>query len=90
LPGDRVVDLLRTVDGAEHWFESPRISSQSTHGTGCALASGVAAGIARGLRLEDAVARARAYVQEAIRRAPALGGGAGPLNHAHPFEPKSN
>ncbi len=90
LEGDVVVDLLRTADGAAQWFDGPRIHSQHTHGTGCALASAIAAGIARGLRLEDAVGRARAYVAEAIRRAPGLGGGAGPLNHAHPCEPKSN
>ncbi len=90
LPGDRVYDLLRTADGAERWFDGPRIESRSTHGTGCALASGIAAGLARGLRLEDAVARARDYVVEAIRRAPDLGTGAGPLNHAHSFEPTAN
>lgn len=90
LPGERVFDLLRTADGDERWFDGPRIESRSTHGTGCALASGIAAGLARGLRLEDAVARARDYVGEAIRRAPGLGLGAGPLNHAHPFEPTAN
>lgn len=90
LPGERVFDLLRTADGFERWFEGPRIASRSTHGTGCALASGIAAGLARGLRLEDAVSRARHYVVEAIRRAPDLGTGAGPLNHAHPAEPTAN
>jgi hydroxymethylpyrimidine/phosphomethylpyrimidine kinase len=90
LPGDRVYDLLRTADGTERWYDGPRIASRSTHGTGCALASGLAAGLARGLRLEDAVERARTYVAEAIRRAPDLGTGAGPLNHAHPFEPTAN
>lgn len=90
LPGERVVDLLRTADGFERWFEGPRIASRSTHGTGCALASAVAAGLARGYRLEDAVERARDYVAEAIRRAPDLGTGAGPLNHAHPCEPTAN
>lgn len=90
LPGAHVYDLLRTADGSERWFDSPRIASRNTHGTGCALASGIAAGLARGLRLEDAVERARDYVIEAIRRAPNLGTGAGPLNHAHPFEPTAN
>lgn len=90
LPGELVVDLLRTADGEEHWFDGPRIHSHHTHGTGCALASGIAAGLARGLRLQDAVARARAYVAEAIRRAPGLGAGAGPLNHAHPCEPTAS
>lgn len=89
LPGDTVVDLLRTVDGVERRFESPRIESRSTHGTGCTLASAIAAGVAEGLRLEDAVARARDYVLEAIRTAPGLGTGHGPLNHGHPLRTKT-
>jgi hydroxymethylpyrimidine/phosphomethylpyrimidine kinase len=85
LPGDIVVDVLRTADGGQYRFESPRIESRSTHGTGCTLASAVALGIAEGLTLESAVARARLYVLEAIRLAPGLGQGHGPLNHAHPL-----
>jgi len=85
LPGDIVVDVLRTADGGEYRFESPRVESRSTHGTGCTLASAIALGIAEGLTLEGAVARARLYVFEAIRTAPGLGQGHGPLNHAHPI-----
>lgn len=85
LPGETVVDLLRTADGAARRFESPRIATTSTHGTGCTLASAVAAGIAEGLRLEDAAERAHAYVHRAIATAPGLGQGHGPLNHAHPL-----
>lgn len=85
LPGDVVIDLLRTADGGEYLFESPRIESRSTHGTGCTLASAIALGIAEGLTLEGAVARARLYVLEAIRTAPNFGQGHGPLNHAHPI-----
>lgn len=85
LEGDTVVDLLRTADGAEHVFEGPRIVSRSTHGTGCTLASGIAAGIAEGLTLQGAVARARDYVVKAIRLAPGLGKGHGPLEFAHPL-----
>jgi hydroxymethylpyrimidine/phosphomethylpyrimidine kinase len=85
LPGDVVVDLLRTADGIERRFESARIATTSTHGTGCTLASAIAAGVAEGLRLQDAVERARDYVQEAIRTAPRFGQGFGPLNHAHPL-----
>jgi hydroxymethylpyrimidine/phosphomethylpyrimidine kinase len=85
LPGDVVVDVLRTADGGEYRFESPRIESRSTHGTGCTLASAIALGIAEGLTLEGAVARARLYVFEAIRTAPGLGQGHGPLHHAHPI-----
>lgn len=85
LPGDDVVDVLRTADGEEVRFESSRIDSRHTHGTGCTLASAIAAGVAQGLRLVDAVSRARDYVTTAIRRAPGLGGGHGPLDHSHPL-----
>ncbi len=80
LPGERVVDLLATVDGVEE-FVSPRIVTRHTHGTGCTLASAVAAGLAQGLGLRDAVVRARAYVLAAIADAPGFGAGHGPLNH---------
>lgn len=85
LEGDTVTDLLRTADGAQHVFESPRIISRSTHGTGCTLASGIATGIAEGLTLQGAVERARDYVLKAIRLAPGLGKGHGPLEFAHPL-----
>ena len=85
LEGDTVVDILRTADGADHRFEGPRIVSRSTHGTGCTLASGIAAGIAEGLTLQGAVQRARDYVVQAIRLAPGLGKGHGPLEFAHPL-----
>jgi len=85
LEGDTVVDLLRTADGAEHRFEGPRIVSRSTHGTGCTLASGIAAGVAEGLTLQGAVGRARKYVVAAIEHAPGLGNGHGPLEFAHPL-----
>jgi hydroxymethylpyrimidine/phosphomethylpyrimidine kinase len=81
LPGDVVRDVLVTNDGAEV-FESPRIASAATHGTGCTLASAIATGLAQGLSLRDAVLRARAFVVEAMRAAPGLGNGHGPLNHA--------
>ena len=84
VPGETVIDLLLTPQG-ETLFEGPRIHTTSTHGTGCTLASACAAGIARGLTLETAVAEARAYVAEAIRRAPGLGGGHGPLDHGWPI-----
>jgi hydroxymethylpyrimidine/phosphomethylpyrimidine kinase len=85
LEGDNVVDYLVTADGTVDRFESPRLRSRSTHGTGCTLASAIAAGIAEGLTLADSVARARRYVLEAIRTAPGLGSGHGPLNHGHPL-----
>ena len=83
VPGDSVIDLLMTSAG-ETILEGPRIGTRHTHGTGCTLASGCAVGLAQGLRLEDAVARAWAYTAEAIQRAPGFGAGAGPLDHAWP------
>jgi len=81
LEGDRVVDLL-VHDGKVERFEDQRIPSRSTHGTGCTLASAIAAGLAQKMSLHDAVARARAYVRRAIETAPGFGQGHGPLNHA--------
>ncbi|MCA9630957.1 MAG: bifunctional hydroxymethylpyrimidine kinase/phosphomethylpyrimidine kinase [Myxococcales bacterium] len=85
LESERVQDLLRTADGEEYWFESERIETRSTHGTGCTLASAIACGIGEGLTLRHAVARAREYVLEALRRAPGFGQGRGPLGHTHPL-----
>lgn len=82
LEGETVVDLLRTADGGQMRFESPRLSTTSTHGTGCTLASAIAAGVAEGWTLSDAVARAHDFVSAAMRSAPGLGAGFGPLGHA--------
>ncbi len=82
MAGETVRDVLIGPDGVEI-FESPRIDTPHTHGTGCTLASGIAVGLAQGLGLRDAVARAREYVREAIRTAPGYGSGHGPLNHGH-------
>jgi hydroxymethylpyrimidine/phosphomethylpyrimidine kinase len=82
LEGDSLVDILIDSDQV-HRFEGPRITTTSTHGTGCTLASAIATGLAQGLSLYDAVIRARKYVFDAIKSAPGLGRGHGPLNHAH-------
>ena len=87
LAGETVFDLLITGTGAARVFESPRIDTRHTHGTGCTLASAIAAGLAQSMKLEDAVARARAYVQAAIRRAPGYGKGHGPLDHGVTVDP---
>lgn len=83
LPGDEVIDILITQspDNLITRFASPRINTPHTHGTGCTLASAIATGLAQGLELAKAVERARGYVHEAIRTAPGLGKGHGPLNH---------
>ena len=82
--GETVIDLLLTPTG-ETLLEGPRVDTRHTHGTGCTLASACAAGLAKGLPLEAAVAEAWAYVAEAIRRAPGLGRGHGPLDHGWPL-----
>jgi hydroxymethylpyrimidine/phosphomethylpyrimidine kinase len=74
LGGETVVDLLRTVDGLERRFEAPRWP-ESPHGTGCAMASAVATGLAHGYTLESAVERAHAFVHAAIARSVRLGRG---------------
>ncbi len=74
-----VTDLLATAAGIAA-FSAPRIATRHTHGTGCTTASAVAAGLAQGLSLRDAVIRARAYVRAAIAGAPGLGAGHGPLD----------
>src|SRR5438132_10485602 len=84
LAGDAVYDVLASAAGRRVW-ESPRIDTRHTHGTGCTLASAIAAGLAQDMAIEPAVERARAYVQRAIASAPGFGHGHGPLDHAHPL-----
>ena len=81
LDTDPVADLLVTTDDEQVWH-SPRIATRHTHGTGCTLASAIAAGVAQGLALPAAVARARDYVHAAIAAAPGYGAGHGPMDHA--------
>ena len=78
--GGTVVDILAHPHGVER-IERRRIETRHTHGTGCTLASAIAAGLAQGMPLLDAVVRARDYVQAAIAAAPGFGTGHGPLNH---------
>jgi hydroxymethylpyrimidine/phosphomethylpyrimidine kinase len=79
LPGERVIDLL--YDGREFVRrESQRVPGEF-HGTGCTLSSAIAAGLAKGLPVGEAVATAQAYVALALRSAPAVGRGRRPLNH---------
>lgn len=80
LDGAQVIDVLVTRNGMRI-FSRPRIRTRHTHGTGCTLASGIAALIAQGAPLEKAVEGAGDYLHEAIRRAPGFGSGAGPVHH---------
>ena len=80
LEGKSVVDVLVSEEGA-NIMSGPRIHSRHTHGTGCTLASAIAANMALGAPLEEAVMSAREFVYQAIKTAPKLGQGNGPLNH---------
>ena len=80
--GPDVTDRL-LLDGEEiaRWT-NPRITTRHSHGTGCTLASAIAAGLGAGLPLTDAIGRAIAYVRAALAHAPGLGEGHGPMGHA--------
>ena len=80
LKGNMVVDVLISED-ENSVMTAPRIRSKHTHGTGCTLASSLAACMALGAPLEEAVNASREFVFEGIRTAPKLGSGHGPLNH---------
>jgi len=78
--GDLAVDIL--FNGRDfHEFSAPRIQTTSTHGTGCTFASAIAAFLARGERVEQAVGHAKEYLTEALRNARPIGKGHGPVNH---------
>ena len=82
LSGGPAVDVLYdAASGEVHRFGAPRIETTNTHGTGCTFASAIAAFLARGWRLERAVAWAKRFVTEAIRRGLPLGAGHGPTDH---------
>lgn len=86
LDGELLRDVLVSREGLVY-FDDPRIPTTSSHGTGCTLASAIATGLAQGLDLVRAIARARAYVRRALATAPGLGHGHGPLNHGHTVRP---
>lgn len=79
LAGDVLVDVLALPDGTVERWADARIETRHTHGTGCTLASGIATGLAAGMPLVEAVARARTYVRAAMLAAPGLGAGHGPM-----------
>ena len=74
------VDLL--FDGRDFTeFPAPRIDTRHTHGTGCTYSAAITAGMALGLPLDEAVARAKRFIHQAIATNPGLGRGCGPVNH---------
>lgn len=85
LPGRTVTDLLLSAGGEKLWMEAPRIDSPNTHGTGCTLSSAIAAHLALGASLPDAVQQARNFVREALQAGAQVhtGKGSGPLNHGY-------
>lgn len=85
LAGNDVIDLLLTADGEALWMSAPRIHSTNTHGTGCTLSSAIAAYLALGMSLPDAVQQARDYVRAALLAGAQVHTGqcGGPLNHGH-------
>jgi len=77
------VDLLYNGEEISE-YRGPRLEQRHTHGTGCTYSAAIAAGLAKGQEVREAVGRAKAYITEAIRTAPGLGGGVGPVNHFAP------
>jgi hydroxymethylpyrimidine/phosphomethylpyrimidine kinase len=77
-----LTDVLVTADGVRH-FTQPRLETRSTHGTGCTLSAAIAAFLARGMALPEAVARAKAFVWQALQagRELGVGHGSGPVDH---------
>ena len=85
LPGDTVIDVLALANGSRLRLQSPRIATHNGHGTGCTLSSAIAAHLALGLPLPQAVEQARAYILGAIAAGAHVhtGHGHGPLNHGY-------
>ncbi|MFG0274861.1 MAG: bifunctional hydroxymethylpyrimidine kinase/phosphomethylpyrimidine kinase [Phycisphaerales bacterium] len=81
--GARALDVLATRDGVVR-LEGTLIESTSTHGSGCALSAACCALLAQGETIDDAASRAKRWVERAIRRAPGLGAGRGPLQRIAP------
>jgi len=79
LPSDPVDVLFQEGEWTE--FTAPRMETRHTHGTGCTFSAAIAAALASGCGLRQAVAQAKRYITEAIRNNPGLGSGAGPLDH---------
>ncbi len=88
LPGDAVDLLYNGEDYRE--FSSPRIATEDTHGTGCTYSAAIAAGLAFGRDVTEAVAEAKRYITMAVRHAWRLGQGHGPTNHLAPLFASGN
>lgn len=80
LAGDDSIDIAVSAGGREE-FRSPRLETRHTHGTGCTLASAIAAYLAQGHTIAASIRAAKGYLDGAIAHAPGIGGGHGPLGH---------
>jgi hydroxymethylpyrimidine/phosphomethylpyrimidine kinase len=78
--GEESVDVLYYRGPLRH-YRAPRIPTKNTHGTGCTFSAAIAAELALGRELEDAVERAKTYLTKALSAGLELGKGHGPLNH---------
>lgn len=89
LTGDTLSDLLMQADGQPHWMRAPRIATPNSHGTGCTLSSAMAAYLALGHPLIEALALARTFVRQALQAGAGVrtGHGVGPLNHGFAPQP---
>jgi hydroxymethylpyrimidine/phosphomethylpyrimidine kinase len=79
--GDDIIDELHLAPGQSECWRDARIHTRSTHGTGCTLATAIATGLGQGMELVPAIERARLFVRLALRDAPGLGQGHGPMGH---------
>lgn len=79
--GDEIIDELHLAPGQSESWRDARIQTRSTHGTGCSLATAIATGLGQGMDLVPAIERARLFVRLALRDAPGLGQGHGPMGH---------
>lgn len=81
LDADDALDVLFEPGHGFREFSSPRITTRHTHGTGCTYSAAITAELAKGSALREAIAIGKKFISEAIRTAPGLGSGTGPLNH---------
>lgn len=72
-------------NGAIHWFRTPRVNNNNTHGTGCTLSSAIACQLAKGETMKDSISMAKEYITGALKEGVNLGHGSGPLNHGYLF-----
>jgi hydroxymethylpyrimidine/phosphomethylpyrimidine kinase len=90
--GEISSDLLLLAGGTRQRFNAPRLATRNTHGTGCTLSSAIAANLAKGLELPEAVGHAKTYISAAIAAADqvAIGHGHGPVHHFHHWWDKTD